>query len=177
MDKKGFTINMGVFVSPENVEIDGKNVRMGVTKKTSIPLFVDSDYNLGYIFGSFLACGIANLTDYRKSTRGITIFRAKPGLPHDFSKLKKVILEVFNLKARENENSLYVYNVPLTKLFYEFGIRKGRHLPEKYFVSHEGFNSGLLDGLEDFHALEEDPRTKRVVSLYVKKLYDKLTKK
>lgn len=180
MDKpKGFTLNMGVFVDPATAKLVNNKIEIGVTKKVKIPIFINSDYRLGYVFGAFLACGIANLTSYKKSARGITIFRSKQGYNYDFSVLKKYIKELFDLNSSIREQSLYVYNVPLTRLFKQFGVRRGRHLPKKYHVDNKEFNSGLLDGLEQFHGLSPDiyndnTYKKRIITPYVKELYEQL---
>lgn len=171
---------MGAFVDPSNATLVGETIEIGLTKKVRIPIFVPSDYRLGYIFGAFLSCGIANLTDYKKSTRGITIFRPKRGYQYNFDKLQKYIKEVFLLNSSlRGTDGLYVYNIPMTRMFRQFGIRKGRHLPKKYRVNNLEFNRGIIDGIDDFHGIAPDlynekTYKKRIVTPYVKELYEEI---
>jgi hypothetical protein len=174
----GFSLNMGAFISPRHTSIEEGKLELGVTQKVRIPIFIRSDYRLGYLFGAFLSCGIANLTDYKKSRRGITVFKPKIGYKYNYDKLESYFKEVFNLKPRIKDRFLYVYNVPVTKMFKEFGIKKGRHLPKKYRVNNNDFNSGILDGLHDFHAFEPDDKhvswNKKVIIFFLKELYKEL---
>jgi len=169
---------MGAFVHPKLTELKNGKLVTGLTKKVCLPVFVDSTYCLGYIFGSFLACGVANLTDYKKSTRGITIFKPKVGYEYDYEKLSNCIYEVFGLKTSVRDRFLYVYSVALTKLLKEFGVNKGKHLPKKYYVNHEEYNDGLLNGMQDFHVDSPDIYTsstyKRPTSKFVTELFFRL---
>jgi len=176
----GFSLNMGAFTHPKLTELKNGKLVTGLTRKVELPVFIKSDYRLGYIFGAFLSCGIANLTDYKKSTRGITIFKPKIGYPHTYEKLEKYFKEVFNLKCSHRDRHLYIYNVAVTKLLKEFGVKQGKHLPQKYRVNNDDYNQGLIDGMDDFHALAPDVYTnspyKRRRSKFVEELYNELTK-
>lgn len=175
---RGFTLNMAHFVVPSNeVQLEQGKLKLGLTRKVVMPIFIDCSYGLGYIFGAFLSCGIANLSDYRRSTRGITMLRPKPDYPGDLEKLKFHVHSIFNVHPTYRPDGLYVYNVAITRMFKEFGIQKGRHLPDKYRVTHQEFNQGLIDGIEEYGGIYEDTRDisrKRVVSRYVTELYNAL---
>lgn len=169
---------MARFVVPSNeVQLENGKLKLGLTTKVLMPIFIDSDYSLGYIFGAFLSCGIANLSDYKKSTRGIVMFRPKPDFPGNLGKLKEYTKSKFNLESSIRVDGLYVYNVAMTRMFKEFGIRTGRHLPDKYKTIHKGFNKGLVDAIEDFGGIIPDERPiskKRIVSRHVLELYNHL---
>ncbi len=169
---------MARFVVPSNeAQLENGKLKLGLTTKTIMPIFIDCDYSLGYIFGAFLSCGIANLSDYKKSTRGIVMFRPKPDFPGDIERLKEYSKTLFNVNAGVRPDGLYLYNVALTRMFKEFGIRTGRHLPDKYRTSHEGFNTGLIESIEEYGGLAPDERPiskKRIVSRYVLDLYNNL---
>jgi len=177
----GFSLNMGAFTHPKLTELKNGKLVTGLTKKVELPVFIKSDYPLGYIFGAFLSCGIANLTDHKKSTRGITIFKPKVGYPYNYDKLEKYFKKVFNLNCSHRDRHLYIYNVAVTKLLKEFGVKQGKHLPQKYRVNNDDYNQGLIDGMDDFHALSPDVYTnspyKRRLSKFVLELYNELTKK
>lgn len=175
----GFSINMARFVVPSNeAELENGKLKLGLTTKVYMPIFVDCSYSLGYIFGAFLSCGIANLSDYKKSTRGIVMFRPKPDFPGDLDKVNKYIKDTFNVEGSRRKDGLYVYNVAMTRMFKEFGIRKGRHLPSQYHTSHTEFNKGIKEGLDDFGGIVPDERPiakKRIVSKYILDLYKSIS--
>jgi len=152
LDSAGFTINMLRYVSrreaqTRSVVVNGSN---------RLRNHVDSTYALGYVFGVYASIGLATLVS---NSRGQVFFRPKEGI---FGVRRKLLLanhlrDSFNLRIkfrirskRPGKEEAIVHCRPLAKLFYEFGKRQERHIPDKYLVKNPPYLKGLIDGIEDY---------------------------
>ena len=122
-----------------------------------------SNYNLGYIFGTFLSNGnlgegIHNIekidtSNSTKSTIGNVCWSFDINKNAVAEKLRQCLNDEFNvktkLKYKKNSIKVYVYYDLLIQLFIEFNEKSKRHLPQKYFVNNKNYLSGLFDGLID----------------------------
>lgn len=169
-NKSGFTINMAHYVKR------AREIRNGfiINGNSYLRLRVDSDYNLGYVFGSFLSKGISNLSNHR----GQVVFRLYKN--EDLLTLCKSFKESFNVTAKvrlleNNKVEVVVYSKPIARLLSEFGNGKNRKLPDKYLVHNTGYLLGIKEGINHFRGLEVDDRDvlrKREFSYSVKSLYE-----
>lgn len=167
----GFTINMSHYV------LRAQDVRDGfiVNGNSHLRIYVDSDANLGYVFGAYLSVGIANLSNHR----GQVIFRTSERVASRELRLKTSFKDAFNLETsfRDLENGrveAIVYCKPLAKMLSEFGSGVNMTLPKGYLVSNDDYLMGILDGLEDFKGYEQDTRPvlkRRQFSVGVYNLY------
>lgn len=121
-------------------------------------------YDLGYIIGTFLGDGTSQIHKLKRllkdgkesrNTCGMTSWSF--GLQEDFlvKKLTESLNRVFgdfsNTQVKKTKNMLVVYNKSniVARFFLEFGKRKEKHLPEKYYCSNQDYIKGILDGLVD----------------------------
>lgn len=116
--------------------------------------YLHSNYELGYIFGTFLGDGHSKLDIYKNSERGSCHWDF--GL-HEidianklYNCIKKFLGYECSIKEKK-ENMLHVscYNKCLAKVLYEFNKRTEKNLPEKYYCNNKEYIRGLFDGLID----------------------------
>jgi IMP dehydrogenase/GMP reductase len=144
--KNSFTINLLDFaIKDSTVPEKSKNIK--------------PSYSLGYIFGTFLGDGCANLSDVQRektfSEVGSLcwIFGEKENVIAD--KVISCCTEVFgkspHIAESKTKNITLVqfhYQV-LARFFQDFGKKNEKHLPEKYFCNDTNYLSGIIDGLVD----------------------------
>jgi hypothetical protein len=151
-----------------------------------IKRFVKPSYSLGYIIGSYLSVGSANLQTYKNSKRGIVFwYFEKRTNKAIIDKFLSALEDSFGLKAfvREQDRSstfqVVSYSKPLAEFFSLMGKKSGKkRLPEPYlYEDNKEYIRGLLDGLKDFKGYLPDLRRvmkKRYVNIYVIELYKRL---
>jgi hypothetical protein len=124
---------------------------------------IKSNYNIGYIFGTFLGDGNSriqvqkrinkNNSDYKKSTIGSVHWSFGINEIDILNKLKQCLLVEFNLipkvKFTKNMIKVSLYCKPLAHLLFEFNKRTNKHLPEKYLVNNKQYLIGMFNGLVD----------------------------
>jgi len=124
---------------------------------------VISNYNVGYIFGTFLGDGNSRIRvqkrinknggGHKKSTIGSIHWSFGVNEIEVVNKLKKCLFDEFGLTTKEkytkNMIRVSLYCKSLAHLLFEFGKRTEKHLPEKYFVNDRKYLIGLFDGLID----------------------------
>jgi IMP dehydrogenase/GMP reductase len=152
---------------PENFKIDLSEytVKSNVTDESIITTgngtieinrHVESCYDLGYIFGTFLGDGNSRITNQSGQSESGSCHWAF-GL-HEQDIADKLIAAISNMIQYDcyvdkpnNKNILLVscYNKCFAKLFNEFGKRLEKHLPEKYYCTNKKYIQGLFDGLID----------------------------
>ena len=112
-----------------------------------ITRYIESDYDLGYIFGTFLGDGHAKVAVYQKTKTSFS----ESGSTHWYfginennitDKLKKCIKDKINYDVKineKNDNILKVdcYNKMLTKMLFQFGKKTNKHLPDKYYCKNK----------------------------------------
>lgn len=161
--------------------VTGYNSNQKKTKR-----YVPAHYELGYVIGSYLSVGSANIQTYKNSTRGIVFWYIEKTTPDDvIDRLKSALKKAFNLelKVREQERSstyqAVCYSKPLATFLSEFGSKSGKkNFPGEYlFKENSDYLKGLLEGIEDFKGHLPDSRSvlkKRKLNLYVVELYRNL---
>lgn len=125
---------------------------------------IKPSYNLGYIFGSFLGDGNANVTKSKRFTKDGRETRNYCGnLAWYFgkdegniaNKLANCLNAVFgsfsNVSAKSVKNIILVSNRsnPVVRLFMEFGKKENKYLPAKYMCNNIDYLRGIYDGLID----------------------------
>jgi IMP dehydrogenase/GMP reductase len=124
-------------------------------EKTSFNRFMKSSYELGYLFGTYLGDGCANIRidSKTKCESGQTkwFFGAHETKISD--KLIKCIKTLLNIdigyKKTDNMNIITLYNKSLSKVLNEFGKKINKNLPTKYYCKNKEYIEGLFDGLID----------------------------
>lgn len=161
---------------PKSIKFNQKNsfnislldfaIKKRTTKKYKTE--INSNYNVGYVFGTFLGDGNSSIRiqrrvnkngdGYKKSTIGSIHWSFGCNEIGVVNKLKQCLFDEFKLipKTNTTKNMIKVslYCKPLAHLLYEFEKRSEKHLPEKhlpekYFVNNKAYLNGLFDGLVD----------------------------
>ena len=131
-------------------------------KKTIFNRFLESTYDLGYIFGMFLGNGTHHLTINKKTNceGGDISWTLNKNRPDIIEKLYNSILNILNYECSivdiNNSKKIVCYNKCLTKLFLEFGKKTDKHLPEKYYCKNIDYIQGIFDGLIDSNGSKEE---------------------
>ena len=148
----------------KNFKIDlAKYVNKGVINKNTIITngnkhfnrFIESNYDLGYIFGTYLGDGHARIsnknTDYGESGCIHWYFDKKE--IHIGEKLIKCLKNVLNVdinyKIKDSILLIELYNTYFCKIFIPFGKKINKHLSEEYYCSNIEYIQGIYDGLID----------------------------
>lgn len=174
---KGFTINMAHFVKQVD-EVHGR--RHIVNNDAKLKIYIDSTYELGYIFGSFVSVGNSDIPNHYSYMGQVTFYTDGTV---DLDKLISAFKNTFHVEPRlydrpNGRKVVVVHSKPIARLLQEFGKKEQRHVPDKYLVSCEPYLKGLLDGITDFKGHLPDTRpvlNKRKYSLKVKALHEELT--
>jgi len=140
-------------------------------------MLLNSNYDLGYIFGTFLGDGTSTHKIY-KSGPNYQIKWSFGLAENDIAiKLQHAISKCFDINASilEKTNILEVSmsNNELSNFLLDFGKREEKHLPENLFVSNKDYLAGLYDGLLDSDGhYEKDSRnsikntSSRIIELF-----------
>lgn len=124
---------------------------------TTFHRHLKSNYELGYIFGTFLGDGCSRL-DVDKNTNcesGDCSWTFGADQEHICQKLCDCIEKIlgirptYNLEEDRNIFVLKLYNKCFTKVLHTFGKRIEKHLPSKYYCKNKEYITGLFDGLVD----------------------------
>lgn len=145
-----------------------------ILKKTSekYKTVLKPNYNLGYIFGTFLGDGNAKLRKYKRisKTSGNLINTSSGCVSWSFNKhenvicdkLIKSIKEEFGLiaKTKNIKNTIQVtlYCKPFAHFLDTFGKRQDKHLPQNLLINEPNYLNGLYDGLIDSDGNMSDGR-------------------
>jgi hypothetical protein len=155
--------------------------------RKSLKRFVFPDYNLGYVFGSYLSIGTANISIHNGTKRGLVFWYVKSDLEPFIVNLQSSINLSFglNVKIRErggNKTSprqVVCYSKPLATLLKNLGSRSGnKKLPNNlFFTESKDFVKGLIASIENFEGFKPDARkipNKRKLNIEVIMLYNSL---
>ena len=165
-NEKMFTLmpNKFEWMLPENFTIDLANFNTkgeitettikttGGTHTSMFNRHLQSDYKLGYIFGTFLGDGNSKIDLNNSSGSCHWSF----GL-HEFEIANKVQTYIrdlmdYNCTILKKDNkvlSVNCFNKCLTYMFHEFGKKINKQLPQKYYCKNKEYIRGLFDGLID----------------------------
>lgn len=163
-----------------------KNIDFKLKKEFSIPLYkkdinyvtLANNYDLGYIFGTFLGDGNAKI-DLRKSGSVNSAYITWSFGKHEIdivNKLNNALFNIFNKEGvvKELDNMLLVifYDKPFTEFISQFSKRTDKHLPENLLVDDKKYLQGIFDGLidSDGHTdktrLRFDNTSKQLIELF-----------
>lgn len=118
-----------------------------------------SNYDLGYIFGTFLGDGHARVNkNWQKkravwSTVGSVSWYFGKNEQNIVDKLVTAVKNVFNIECSVFQDvsviRVVAHCIPLARLMCKFGKKTDKHLPNEYRCLNKEYNTGLYDGLVD----------------------------
>lgn len=119
--------------------------------------YIESNYDLGYIFGTFLGDGTSRIEVNQKTNceSGECTWTFGENEIDICEKLKLCIKNVLNIDItykKVNNKAVHIvalYNKCMSKLFLEFGKKINKHLPKEYYCKNINYIQGLFDGLID----------------------------
>jgi IMP dehydrogenase/GMP reductase/intein/homing endonuclease len=141
------------FELPENFNVSIKDSSVGEKYPERYNETLYSNYNLGYIFGTFLSNGKAILTIHKNPTRETVVWsfdaNEMPIAKKLASALEKETGVCPKIVESKNENTIKIelYSGQRAPLFQDFGERTTKNLPLRYRCLNADYNKGLLDGL------------------------------
>jgi IMP dehydrogenase/GMP reductase len=147
-----FSVDLSIFCKMGKV--DDKFIITKNQNTNKINRYIHSNYDLGYIFGTFLGDGNSKITTVNGSESGSCHWSFGLSENHIAQKLKNAIFNVLNyeaiIKIKDNKVlSVNCYNKCFTKLLHEFSIKTNKHLPKNYYCKNIEYIKGLYDGLID----------------------------
>lgn len=122
---------------------------------------IQPNYDLGYVFGTFLGDGCASIYKTnncsgggRRNTSCTTTWYFGKNELNIAEKLDTALRVAFpgvnpKIKLKTNNIEVVLRNNFLTKLFKEFGKKTNKHLPKQYICQNKEYLNGLYDGLID----------------------------
>lgn len=167
MLKDNFQIDLSNYVTRAKVSYE-KIITNG---NCEFNRFIKSDYDLGYIFGTFLGDGHSKVTVYKGSEQGSAHWYFTLHEKDIADKLKNAIKKHldYDVKIYEKKNVLIVscYNKHFAKMLFEFGKKTDKHLPSKYYCNNKDYIRGIFDGLNDSDGHIETTKTKNKICSFV----------
>lgn len=150
--ESNFMIDLSVYC--ERGTISENLITTNNQQDTTFNRFINSCYELGYIFGTFLGDGNSKISIVKQCESASSHWSFGLNEMHIASKLTDCIKKVLNYdckisKKRENVILVNCYNKCFAKLLYTFSKRTDKHLPEQYYCSDKNYIQGLFDGLID----------------------------
>ena len=146
---------------PDNFEVkltDFVLARRGMDGFKDMDTVLTPNYDLGYIFGTFLGDGCSQYTRCRRKSGNMNVSASTfwyfgKDEQDVVDKLSKALKDTFDvnvkIKSRDNMINVVCRNNFISRMFQEFGKRDHKHLPLRYWCKNEVFVSGLYDGLID----------------------------
>ena len=116
---------------------------------------ITSNYDLGYIFGTFLGDGNSRITISNKNCESGSCHWSFGINENDIAnKLERCIYNTLEYscsikKKKDNVLQVNCYNKCFSKLLDEFSKRDTKFLPQKFYCSNKDYIQGLFDGLID----------------------------
>jgi IMP dehydrogenase/GMP reductase len=153
-----------VFLMPKNIKFEmPETFEIMLLKRTggnwrSGPVYSDDvkivpNYNSGYIFGTFLGDGNANVAVYKNSESGSVFWSFGLNEMYIAEKLSNALFNIFGKKpVIEKEDNIVLVKFhykPLANFFNLFGKRDQKFLPQEYLVNNKEYLQGIFDGLVD----------------------------
>jgi IMP dehydrogenase/GMP reductase len=147
-----FSIDLSVFCKMG--KIDDKFIVTKNQNTIKINRYIHSNYDLGYIFGTFLGDGNSKITTVNGCESASCHWSFGLSENHIAEKLKNAIFNVLNydvnIKIKDGKVlSVNCYNKYFTKLLDQFSKKTNKHLPRNYYCKNMEYIKGLYDGLID----------------------------
>ena len=146
------------FNMPENFSIyldkrDGGNWKNDTKYKNDC--IITTNYDSGYLFGTFLGDGNASCTINKNNNSHSGVVKWSFGLNEKeiAEKLIKSIYSIFNKTAKieisENIIEVVFYYKPLADYLNKWGKKQNKKMPEELLVNNKEYLTGIYDGLLD----------------------------
>jgi IMP dehydrogenase/GMP reductase len=147
---------------------------VGGSEPVTFKRYLNSSYDLGYIFGTFLGNGsskmeINKINNTECGSVNWSFDTYKEDICKKLCKSIKNVLDIdvdYKSVKDKNVNIIYLYNKCFTKMIYEFGKKTNKHLPEKYFCKNKEYIQGLFDGLMDSDGHIDFDEDKQINKIY-----------
>ena len=154
------TTDRVAYLSPRRINFDlperiSVNVGDVAVRSVRGAASVESTYELGYLFGTFLGDGHAFLNSNGRSEigRASWYFGTSEAERKVALKLAAAVESITGIRPSvvdgETITTVHLYSLPWARLLAECGKRDRKHLPAKYLCSDRRYQRGLLDGLVD----------------------------
>lgn len=155
-------LNQDYLLIPQNISFELKDdflinirKRFAGNKPDNFKYRIDSkltaNYDLGFIFGTFLGDGHAMEAKHNGSNIGASFWYFNKNEKELANKLSVCIASCFGKEIDIKEDGPILkcsfYYKPFTNFLSQFGKKDNKHLPSEYLVSNQGYLKGLLDGL------------------------------
>jgi IMP dehydrogenase/GMP reductase len=150
-------------------KIDDNYIYTCNQKETKIKRFIKSNYDLGYIFGTYLGDGNSHITINNNNCESASCHWSFNINENDISnKLVNCIYNIIEYNCsikKKNNNVLFIscYNKSFTKLLDQFSKKTNKFLPHKYYCKNKDYIQGLFDGLIDSDGNIEITNTKKYI--------------
>lgn len=170
---ENFTIDLNETLNRGLCEED-KIITNGGKSPVIFNRYLNSSYELGYIFGTFLGNGSAKIEINKISNTECgnvswSFADYKTEICEKLCKSIKTVLDIdinYEKVKNKNVNVIYLYNKCLTKVLYDFGKKTNKHLPEKYYCKNKEYIEGLFDGLINSDGCIRGPKGKQINTIY-----------
>jgi inosine-5'-monophosphate dehydrogenase len=109
-------------------------------------------YELGYVFGTFLGDGDAQIARSRNSEQGRVTWNFGPREQEVAEKLVQCLRAVSGVGTTVSEKRtlrIHFFSLQWARLLAQFGKRDEKHLPSRYLSGNPLYLQGLFDGLMD----------------------------
>ena len=111
------------------------------------------DYELGYIFGTFLGDGSSHTAKLKQTSIGSVRWYFGKKEKKQVKKLMKCVQTIFNRECKvydkENMKVLIFYHKPFAEFLKRFDKKHNKNLPSEFLVKNKQYLQGILDGLVD----------------------------
>jgi IMP dehydrogenase/GMP reductase len=129
----------------------GGNYKSGFRYENYVNL--KPNYELGYIFGTFLGDGCSRtITNKKRRSNSVNWYFGKNELEIAI-KLNECVEKIFgrstNIRETKNTPVVTLHDKPFADFLSHFGKRDNKHLPEEFLVLNKFYLQGLFDGLID----------------------------
>jgi hypothetical protein len=171
----------------ERFEVEGNLIYTGYSKnRKGFNRFIYPDFNLGYVFGSYLSVGTSNISVYKGTKRGTVFWYVKKELEEFIVNLNQALNSSFGLLVKTRQKGkptsplqVMCYSKPLATLLENLGQRSGvKKIPNHLcFNESNDFLKALVVAIENFEGHRPDTRfvpNKRKLNMDVILLYNTL---
>ena len=163
--------NFSIDLSEYNLrgKIDDNYIYTYNQKETKTKRFINSNYDLGYIFGTYLGDGNSHISINNNNCESASCHWSFNINEENISnKLATCIYNniEYNCSIKKKNNNVLLiscYNKSFTKLLQEFSKKTNKFLPKKYYCKNKDYIQGLFDGLIDSDGNIEITNTKKYI--------------
>lgn len=153
--EENFKIDLSVFLNKGIINETKIHIEGG-EETVIFNRFLNSNYDLGYIFGTFLGDGCCKIQINKSTNCESGCVSWFFGYDEDdiCNKLINSIENTLGIKCKikvrnDNVKIITLYNKCVSKLFFEFDKKTNKTLPEKYYCKNIEYIKGIFDGLVD----------------------------